>query len=91
MGEGVFGLRRSFVLAGAKTLVMSLWEVPDRHTAELMVDFYTRLLTGQSRAEALRGAQLEMMSRYPNPLYWGAFILQGDPGPLPTDSLPATS
>ena len=91
VGEGVFGLRRSFVLAGAKTLVMSLWKVPDRATAELMVDFYTRLLTGQSRAEALRGAQLEMKKKLPDPLYWGAFILQGDPGPLPIDSSPTTS
>ena len=91
VGEGVFGLRRSFVLAGAKTLVMSLWKVPDRATAELMVDFYTRLLAGQSRAEALRGAQLAMMKQYPQPFYWGAFILQGDPGPLPMDSSPTTS
>jgi len=45
-GEGVFGLRRSFVLAGARTLVMSLWKVPDEQTRELMEDFYQRLLDG---------------------------------------------
>ncbi|BAZ21218.1 tetratricopeptide TPR_2 repeat protein [Kalymmatonema gypsitolerans NIES-4073] len=77
-GEGVFGLRRAFVLAGAKTLVMSLWQVPDRQTQELMTDFYTRVLQGQPCADALREAQLEMKKKYPNPLYWGAFICQGD-------------
>ena len=81
-GEGVFGLRRAFVLAGAKTLVMSLWKVPDQQTQELMVIFYDGLLTGQSRVAALRQAQMEIKKLYPNPLYWGAFICQGDPGPL---------
>jgi CHAT domain-containing protein/Flp pilus assembly protein TadD len=81
-GEGVFGLQRSFVLAGVKTLVMSLWKVPDTQTQELMEDFYQRLLSGQSRADALRQAQLALKERYPDPLYWGAFICQGDPGPL---------
>ncbi|WP_414569508.1 CHAT domain-containing protein [Nostoc sp. CCY 9925] len=81
-GEGVFGLRRSFVLAGAKTLVMSLWKVPDQQTQELMEKFYRRLLEGRSRTDALRETQLEMKAKYPNPLYWGAFICQGDPKPL---------
>ena len=82
VGEGVFGLRRAFVLAGAKTLVMSLWKVPDEPTRELMEDFYGRLLAGQGRAEALREAQLAMKAKYPDPYYWGAFICQGDPSPL---------
>jgi CHAT domain-containing protein/tetratricopeptide (TPR) repeat protein len=82
VGEGVFGLQRSFVLAGVKTLVMSLWKVPDAQTQELMEDFYQRLLKGQSRAEALRQAQLALKKRYPDPFYWGAFICQGDPGPM---------
>ena len=82
LGEGVFGLRRAFVLAGAKTLVMSLWKVPDEPTRELMEDFYSRLLAGEGRAEALRQAQLAMKAKYPDPFYWGAFICQGDPGPL---------
>jgi CHAT domain-containing protein len=81
-GEGVFGLRRAFVLAGARTLVMSLWKVPDEQTQELMEDFYRRVLQGQPRAEALRDAQLALKARYPDPLYWGAFICQGDPRPL---------
>ncbi len=83
VGEGVFGLRRAFVLAGARMLVMSLWKVPDEPTRELMEDFYGRLLAGEGRAEALRGAQLAMKVKYPDPFYWGAFICQGDPSPLP--------
>jgi CHAT domain-containing protein/tetratricopeptide (TPR) repeat protein len=81
-GEGVFGLQRAFILAGARTLVMSLWKVPDQQTQELMVDFYRRILAGTPRAVALREAQLEVKARHPDPQYWGAFILQGDPGPL---------
>jgi CHAT domain-containing protein/tetratricopeptide (TPR) repeat protein len=82
VGEGVFGLRRAFVLAGAKTLVMSLWKVPDQQTQELMVDFYQRILAGQPRAEALRQAQLALKAKHPDPYYWGAFICQGEPFPL---------
>src|SRR5207302_777118 len=81
-GEGVFGLQRAFVLAGTKTLVMSLWSVPDEQTQELMEDFYRRILAGQPRATALRDAQLALRTRYPDPFYWGAFICLGEPGPL---------
>lgn len=77
-GEGVFGLRRAFVLAGAKTLVMSLWKVPDQQTQELMTEFYRRLFWGEGRGEALRNVQLEMRKKYPDPYYWGAFICQGE-------------
>ena len=82
VGEGVFGLRRTFMLAGAKTLVMSLWKVPDQQTRELMEDFYQRLLAGQLRSEALREAQRTLKEKYPHPYFWGAFICQGNPGPL---------
>jgi CHAT domain-containing protein len=78
-GEGVFGLRRAFVLAGARSLVMSLWKVPDDATRELMEDFYHRVLTGQACADAMRDAQVAMKSKYPDPYFWGAFIFQGDP------------
>ncbi len=82
-GEGVFGLRRAFVIAGAQTLVMSLWKVPDEQTRELMSLFYEYLLEGQSRSDALRNSQMAMRERYPdNPEYWGAFICQGDANPL---------
>jgi tetratricopeptide (TPR) repeat protein len=80
-GEGVFGLRRAFVLAGAQTLVMSLWKVPDEQTKELMVDFYNQLLLGKPRSKALHEAQLAIKEKYSAPYYWGAFICQGNPGP----------
>ncbi len=57
IGEGVFGLRRAFAVAGAKTLVMSLWSVPDRATALLMERFFTNLQQGLGRADALQYAQ----------------------------------
>jgi CHAT domain-containing protein len=82
IGEGVFGLRRAFTIAGARRLIMSLWKVPDAQTQELMVLFYRSLLNGRPCLEALREARLEMKAKYQNPYYWGAFIFQGDPGPL---------
>jgi CHAT domain-containing protein len=90
-GEGVYGLRRAFVVAGAKTLVMSLWKVPDEQTRKLMEDFYRLLLRGAPRAEALRKAQLAMKNKYPDPFYWGAFICQGDPRRLREHELPRVS
>lgn len=83
VGDGVMGLRRSFAVAGARTLVISLWEVPDRETRELMEAFYGYLLAGShGRAEALRQAQLDLKARGYPPAAWSAFICQGDPGPL---------
>ncbi|MEW6264574.1 MAG: tetratricopeptide repeat protein [Thermodesulfobacteriota bacterium] len=86
-GEGVYGLRRAFTLAGAKSLVMSLWPVPDLETKELMTEFYRHLAEGKlSRAQALRQAALKqkhiVQNRYGhvNPLFWAAFIMLGDPG-----------
>jgi CHAT domain-containing protein/tetratricopeptide (TPR) repeat protein len=81
-GEGVFGLRRAFQLAGARTVVMSLWKVADEPTRELMGAFYRHLLAGVPRGEALRQAQLALKARYPDPRDWGAFICQGDYRPL---------
>ena len=71
-------------MAGARTLVMSLWKVPDAQTQELMVDSYQRILRGEPRAEALRQEQQALRAKpgYADPYYWGAFICQGDPGPL---------
>ena len=78
-GEGVFGLKRAFILSGAKSLVMSLWSVPSAETTELMTDFYTQMANGRSKANALQQAKLNMMKKKPNPFYWGAFVLTGKP------------
>jgi hypothetical protein len=80
--EGVMGLRRSFGLAGASTIVMSLWKVSDDVTQELMVEFYERILRGAPKAEALHEAQLAVKKMHDKPYFWGAFICHGDPGPL---------
>ena len=79
-GEGVFGLRRSFIVAGAKSLVMSLWSVPSNETRDLMKTFYNSIAAGKGKARALREAKLEIMKTHPNPFFWGAFIIAGDPG-----------
>jgi len=82
-GEGVMGLTRAFMYAGAPTVGVSLWSVADRSTADLMTDFYRRLLsTGDSTTTsgALRGAQLAMITgkKYSAPFYWAPFVLVGD-------------
>lgn len=74
--EGVLGLRRAFKVAGARRLIVSLWKVPDLQTAELMAYFYQAYLEpGTSTQEALQYAQNKVRERYPNPYYWGAFLL----------------
>jgi CHAT domain-containing protein/tetratricopeptide (TPR) repeat protein len=80
-GEGLIGLTQGFMAAGARSLVASLWQVPDRATAELMARFYGHLLNdGLRPAEALRRAQLWAASepRYRDPYFWGGFVLVGD-------------
>lgn len=78
-GEGVFGMKRAFILAGAKSLIMSLWSVPSAETTELMAEFYRLMADGKDKADALRLARLEMMRRHQNPFFWGAFVLTGNP------------
>lgn len=79
-GEGVYGLRRAFVLAGAETLVMSLWPVSDEITREMMTSYYTGLKKGLGRGEALRQTQLAMLKRKGrmHPFYWASFIQSGE-------------
>jgi len=80
-GEGVIGLTRAFMYAGAPTVGVSLWSVADRSTADLMTNFYKNLLTSNARPpSALRDAQLAMISgnKYSAPFYWAPFVLVGE-------------
>jgi CHAT domain-containing protein len=72
-GEGVYGLQRAFQVAGAKSLIMSLWKVPDAPTHELMLSFYSKWLGGMDKRKAFRQSQMELAKNYPNFFYWGAF------------------
>jgi CHAT domain-containing protein len=80
-GEGLVGLTRGFLYAGASRVVATLWSVEDKATAELMRRFYTGILKDKlSPASALRAAQLAMWhdNQWRSPYYWGAFTLQGE-------------
>ena len=86
-GEGVYGLRRAFTLAGAKSQVMSLWNVTEESTRDMMVAFYKRLEQKQGRGQAFRSVQLEMLNgnlkdesggTYQHPYFWAAFVRSGD-------------
>ena len=76
-GEGVYGLQRAFLVSGANNLIMSLWKVSDEATQELMIGFYTQLLSTKDKVIAFQRAQLELKKKYGAPFYWGAFVLIG--------------
>jgi CHAT domain-containing protein len=83
-GDGVYGLRRALVIAGAESLVMSLWQVDDEATKELMVGYYAKLGANKPRSTALRETQLEIAGRkgYAHPFYWASFVPAGVNEPL---------
>jgi len=72
--EGVFGLQRAFKLAGVQNMILSLWQVPDKETADLMSLLYTNKLKGMTNYEAFNDAQDVMRKKY-SPYYWAAFVL----------------
>jgi len=74
-GEGVFGLQRSFLVAGADAIVMSLFQVSDEVTQKLMVEFYKNWLQGDDKRTAFNKAQLAIKAQYNDPIYWGAFTM----------------
>ncbi len=79
IGDGVIGLSRSFLSAGAQSVIVSLWSVPDAPTAKLMMEFYRRWQQNPDKAEALREAMLKIKEQHPEPSAWAAFTLIGDP------------
>jgi len=80
-GEGLVGLTRAFFYAGVPSLVVSLWNVTDGPTPDLMLDFYKDLDQLHDKSKALQRAKLKMIAdgRYPHPSYWAPFILIGEP------------
>jgi len=77
-GEGVYGLQRAFWVAGAQCLIMSLWKVDDQVTRLLMEEFYNNWLQNGSKSLAFKQAQLKVMELFPEPYYWGSFVMVGD-------------
>jgi CHAT domain-containing protein len=84
VGEGVYGLRRALLIAGAEALLMTLWQVDDAATRDLVVAYYRRLSEGAGRAEALRDAQLTLVDNpaLSHPYYWASFIPLGEWTPM---------
>lgn len=81
--EGVLGMTKAFYEAGAKSVVVSLWEVNDKFTSRLMTLFYEELSKGLDKPEALRQAKIEFIKEHsPNPFFWSAFVLSGNIAPL---------
>jgi len=76
-GDELLGLIRGLLFAGAQSLLLSLWDVHDRTTAELMERFYQRFCGGETMAKALQGAMVQLRESYPHPYYWAPFILVG--------------
>jgi CHAT domain-containing protein len=77
-GEGVYGLQRAFIVAGAKSLIISLWKVSDLATSKLMTAFYKSYLkTGEKRKSFIK-AQKQVKKKYKHPYFWGGFVMIGE-------------
>ena len=76
-GDELIGLMRGLLSAGARTLLLTLWDVHDGSTAQFMKEFYSRIYDGADRSAALREAMLEIRKKYPHPYYWAPFVLVG--------------
>lgn len=81
--EGIIGMQKAFYEAGAKSMIVSLWDVSDKYTSKFMIEFYKSLSGGKSKSEALRTAKIEFIKKYSsNPYYWSAFVLYGNEDPV---------
>ena len=78
-GDGIVGLARAVIYAGAPSVLVSQWDVSDLGTSYLMDRFYAGLVAGRSKAQSLRDAQLATLELHPHPMLWGAFVLVGEP------------
>ncbi len=89
-GEGMMSLARAFAFAGCPSVVMSLWNVSDESTADLMLGFYRNLKAGLPKDEALRAAKLKYLQQaspeYAKPIFWASFVPIGDMDAMPTDA-----
>lgn len=85
-GEGIFSLARAFMYAGVPSVIMSLWDIDDRSTAEIVVGFYKRLANGETKADALRNVKLDYLKKSDqltaNPVYWAGLVSIGDQSPV---------
>lgn len=79
-GDELLGLMRGFLLAGARSLLVSLWEIDDSSTNEFMRRFYQEIIQGQPLARALQQATKEIRQQFPHPYHWAPFLLVGEPG-----------
>jgi CHAT domain-containing protein len=88
-GEGIMSMSRALTYAGVQSAVVSLWQVPDKETSEIMISFYENLKKGQPKDEALANAKRTFIINNPmknQPFYWAGFIVNGDVSPIVTDT-----
>lgn len=88
-GEGIMSLSRALTFSGTRSSVVSLWQVPDKETSEIMISFYENLKDGQEKDEALANAKNTFISKNPmknHPYYWAGFVVNGDVSPIMSSS-----
>jgi CHAT domain-containing protein len=76
-GEGVYGLQRAFLIAGAKILIMSIFQVDDEATQRLIINFYDKWLATGNLRQSFKNAKLDLRKEFPEPIYWGSFMMVG--------------
>ena len=77
-GDELTGFSRAFIYAGTPCVCVSLWDVSDKATSDLMEKFYFYLKEGRSKSQSLKLAELDMINKYDHPFFWAPFVLIGD-------------